>query len=539
MKHSNNDNAFSSPSFSADTDSIRVAEYDAGLTVSSGHPASSYRSNPDDGSEEHLNYYQRMQREKQRAAGRNAQESVKYSDLPEKKRRDSAGDTSLKEDTPLMNLDTDFDLRDPGDTYDFGLLSPGKKKKKTDDIRKDRKSDPEDRKDLPRKKKRKHSLRRGILAVVLVFAALFAAFMLFLLAAFNRLNRTAPVADAQADVVTKAAGVSPYREAGVMNILLIGQDARNGETQTRSDSMIIASLNVKKRQITLTSLMRDMYVPISGFESNKLNAAFAYGGMETIDETIQEQFGIDIDGNAVVDFNGFLEALTSVGDLEIELSYEEADYLNQNPALGENNDRIEGVTWDLSPGVNSLTPKQALAYSRMRYVGNSDWDRVNRQKKVIQAAFSKLKHNPFKLMHVMNEAAPSITTDMSNGYLYRAFFYALFCGTEMRTYTIPGEGEFSAEMVDGMSVLLPDLPACRESLINIIYGDGTADTVDTNVSPVQHNDDGSPGYDGGDTGNSPVEGDYDGDGYPDSWGDNVNQEDADGDGIPDVWGNSW
>uniref|UniRef100_I5AUM7 Regulatory protein MsrR n=1 Tax=Eubacterium cellulosolvens (strain ATCC 43171 / JCM 9499 / 6) TaxID=633697 RepID=I5AUM7_EUBC6 len=522
-----------------DTDSIYIAEYNAGLTVSSTPSSTGYGNAQVDPEEEHLNYYQRMQREKQRAEGKlPAGNSVKYKTAPEKKKRDPLDDTCRREDPELME-DDDLDYRDPGDTYDFGLFSPKKQKKKTDDIRKNRRKDPDDRDERPRKKKKKRKLRRIILSLLLVFAGLFAAFMLFLLVAFNRLNRTDPVADAKADEVTRAAGITPYHEAGVMNILLIGQDARNGETQTRSDSMIIASLNVKKHQITLTSLMRDMYVPISGYEANKLNAAFAYGGMETIDETIQEQFGIDIDGNAVVDFNGFLEALTSVGDLSIDLSYEEADYLNQNPALGENNDRIEGVTWDLSPGVNSLTPKQALAYSRMRYVGNSDWDRVNRQKKVIQAAFSKVKHNPFKLMQVMNEAAPSITTDMTNGYLYRAFFYALFCGTEMKTHTIPGDGEFTADTVDGMSVLMPDLPACRQSLINIIYGDGTADTVDTTTSPAQTNDDNYGENGGEDTGNSPVEGDYDGDGYPDSWGDNIDQEDADGDGIPDVWGNSW
>jgi hypothetical protein len=109
----------------------------------------------------------------------------------------------------------------------------------------------------------------------------------------------------------------------------------------------------------------------------------------------------------------------------------------------------------------------------------------------------------------------------------------------MKTHTIPGDGEFTADTVDGMSVLMPDLPACRQSLINIIYGDGTADTVDTTTSPAQTNDNNYGGNGGEDTGNSPVEGDYDGDGYPDSWGDNIDQEDADGDGIPDVWGNSW
>jgi LCP family protein required for cell wall assembly len=477
------------------------------------------------------------------AADVSGKDAIKYSSAPETTKKDPLDDSYLRYDPDLEEPDEDDGGRDPGDTYDFGLFSPKKQKKKKKEIRNGKKMS-DGNGGRPRKRKRKHPVRRWVVTILLVAVGLWAAFMILLLLAFNRLNRTDPIADAKADEVTQAAGVTPYQEAGVMNILLIGQDARNGETQTRSDSMIIASLNVKKHQSTLTSLMRDMYLPISGYDSNKLNAAYAYGGMETLDETIQEQFGIDIDGNAVVDFNGFLEALTSVGDLNIELSYEEADYLNQNPALGENNDRIEGVTWDLSPGMNALTPKQALAYSRMRYVGNSDWDRVNRQKKVIQAAFSKVKRNPFKLMHVMNEAAPSVTTDMSNSYLYRAVFYALLCGTDMDTHTLPGEGEYTAETVDDMAVLLPDLSACRQSLINIIYGDGTADRVNTDFTPAPATNGGENNDYGGDNaydnGGYNDDGDYDGDGIPDSWGENTDpDQDADGDGYPDTWGSSW
>jgi hypothetical protein len=114
----------------------------------------------------------------------------------------------------------------------------------------------------------------------------------------------------------------------------------------------------------------------------------------------------------------------------------------------------------------------------------------------------------------------------------------------MDTHTLPGEGEYTAETVDDMAVLLPDLSACRQSLINIIYGDGTADRVNTDFTPAPATNGGENNDYGGDNaydnGGYNDDGDYDGDGIPDSWGENTDpDQDADGDGYPDTWGSSW
>ncbi|MDO4623361.1 MAG: LCP family protein, partial [Eubacteriales bacterium] len=425
-----------------------------------------------------------------------------------------------------------------GDDYDFGF-APRKKKKKTKPQRPSRERNNyedeesyEDRRPPRKEKRRKSHPFLRLLRTVLILAVILGGIgWFFLHMAFSKLDRVDPVANTAANRVTKAAGVTPYRENGVINILLIGQDARNGETQTRSDTMIICSLNRKTGKITLASLMRDMYVSIPGYDSEKLNAAYAYGGMELLDETIQIDFGINIDGNAVVDFDGFLTALTSVGNIEIELSQEEADYLNVNPALGENNDYIEGVLWNLTPGVNSLTPKQALAYSRMRYVGNSDWDRTTRQKKVIQAVFSKVKHNPVQLIRTMNAAAPSIKTDMSDSTLIRACLYAMLCGSDMKTALIPGEGMYYADNINGMAVLVPDLDACHQALLDYLYNGGSSigtvneQITDNTVQPTanDNNSSGTP-----DTSE-----------WPDLDGDGIGDVDEDHDGIPDSWGDVW
>ncbi len=87
--------------------------------------------------------------------------------------------------------------------------------------------------------------------------------------------------------------------------MLIGQDKREGQSRQRSDSMILATLDKDQKTISLTSFMRDLYVAIPGYSSTRINAAYAYGGMDLLDETLTQNFGVEIDGNVEVDFEVF------------------------------------------------------------------------------------------------------------------------------------------------------------------------------------------------------------------------------------------
>ena len=88
-----------------------------------------------------------------------------------------------------------------------------------------------------------------------------------------------------------------FGDDNVLNLLLIGQDRRPGEGRARSDSMMIMTINKTDKTIKLTSLMRDLYVQIPGYSDNRINAAYAFGGMELLDATIKQNFYIYIDGN--------------------------------------------------------------------------------------------------------------------------------------------------------------------------------------------------------------------------------------------------
>ncbi len=247
----------------------------------------------------------------------------------------------------------------------------------------------------------------------------------------------------------------------VRNILLIGQDRRPGEERARSDSMIIASIDEDNDIITLTSLMRDLYVQIPGYSDNRLNAAYRFGGMELLDAAIEKNFGITIDGNVEVDFDGFIQVMSMIAPLRIDLKPEEAWYLNN------------GSDWSLPDGPNDLNAEQLLRYSRMRRIGG-DTERTARQRRVLTAAFNKLRNLGISsLLSLTDAALPCITTDLTNGQIIDYIYTVITQGMELgENHRIPADGTFSAQMIMGMSVLVPDLDANSQALYEYIYGVG-------------------------------------------------------------------
>ncbi len=263
-------------------------------------------------------------------------------------------------------------------------------------------------------------------------------------------------------------GVELLQGDDVKNILFIGQDRRPGQGRQRSDTMILCSIQETTGELILTSIMRDCYVQIPGYSDNRINSAYAFGGMELLNETIELNFGIHIDGNIEVDFDGFIEALTAVGNLEIELNAAECEYINTY------------TNWGLYPGVNSMSPEQVLEYSRLRDVGRSDWERTERQRRVVTAAFQKVKSLGLtELLTLVDEILPCVTTDMKNaeiiGYVYQVVMNDI---TSLRSQRIPLDDAYESASIRGMSVLVPDLTANNAFLKESIYEAGSTNEVE-------------------------------------------------------------
>ena len=241
----------------------------------------------------------------------------------------------------------------------------------------------------------------------------------------------------------------------IINILLIGQDRRPGETRARSDSMILCTIDTKAKTLVMTSFLRDLYVDIPDwngrtYQDNRLNACYAFGGMGMLDLALEKNFGIQVDNNLEVDFSGFEKIINIFGGVTINLTRAEANYLGGG----------------LKEGTNFLNPEQALAYSRIRYL-DSDFGRTNRQRNVLTALFNSMKNmNSDQLSQLINNILPMITTDMTNADItgYMVKLIPILPELEIATQHIPASGTYKSCYVRGMAVLVPDLEANRAIL---------------------------------------------------------------------------
>lgn len=253
----------------------------------------------------------------------------------------------------------------------------------------------------------------------------------------------------------------------IINILLIGQDRREGQGRQRSDAMILCTVNTETGTLTMTSFLRDMYVKIPGYRNNKINACYPLGGMELLDACLEENFGIHVDANIEVDFSGFMELVDMVGGVDIELTADEAWYLNRNGNWGV--EANQG--WRLKEGVNTLTGSQALAYSRIRALG-MDFERTERQRKVLTALVEKVKDlNLIQINDLITEAVSLVTTDMTNKEIfgYASDLFPLLAKLKINTQRIPADGTYSFANLPGAgdSIVL-DFDANRQLLVDTL-----------------------------------------------------------------------
>ena len=199
---------------------------------------------------------------------------------------------------------------------------------------------------------------------------------------------------------------------------------------------------------------------IPGYGSNRINAAYAYGGTPLLKQTIDKNFRVAIDGSIEVDFTHFADIIDQLGGVELELRQDEADVINHQTGSS----LTEGTQW--------LDGYQALTYSRIRNLDiDGDFSRTNRQRKVINALVDALRDTGIKdLTAVIGQILPMLTTDLNRGQL---LLYALdvlphLSELDIRSQRIPADGTFTDKTIDGMAVLSADLEAQRQHLKNTL-----------------------------------------------------------------------
>lgn len=275
-------------------------------------------------------------------------------------------------------------------------------------------------------------------------------------------------------------------ESDIVNILLVGVDTRGEFEDSRTDSMIIATVDPKDKKVKLTSLMRDMYVEIPGHGYQKINAAFELGGIELLKKTIKYNFGLSLDKYVAIDFKGFQELIDTLNGVELEVKDYEVKEINKyiEDVNGDNSTLLQG------PGVQKLNGQQALSYSRIRKVGNNDFERTERQRRVLSLLLSKVKETKVtSYPKLYSTISPYLKTNIEFEPMLKLVYtvYKLDNFTP-ETTRIPVDNHFKDTKINGASVLIPDLSYNAKEIFKFIYNTVPAKLSVPNNSKVYNAD---------------------------------------------------
>ena len=247
----------------------------------------------------------------------------------------------------------------------------------------------------------------------------------------------------------------------IINILLLGQDRRGGTRNSLTDVMMLCSIDKDNRTLTMTSFLRDMYLKIPGyFRSDKLNVAYPAGGFKMIDDALEVNFGVKVDGNIEVDFSQFAKIIDLLGGVDIELTGAEAAYMNSSGYF-------------VRTGINHLNGDEALLYSRIRYI-DSDFYRTNRQRNVVTAILNQFRNASLgQITDTLVGVLGMITTDMTDAEImsYAMEFAPLLKDLKIRSQHIPAEGTYYYGDVKDQNIVdcifISDFEANRKLIADI------------------------------------------------------------------------
>lgn len=258
-------------------------------------------------------------------------------------------------------------------------------------------------------------------------------------------------------VPTDENGEQDWGKTGkILNILLIGQDSRKGEESKLADAIMLCTVNKEKKTLTMTSFLRDTFLKMPDYMGhecgkNRINVNYALGykwagskgAMEMLDLCIYNNFGVEIDGNVEIDFNVFTNFVDGMNGLDIEMTEEEAAYMDKTLPNGV---RYKAGNWHMD-GIETLT------FVRMRHASNGDSDmkRTVRQKQVLTKMLQKFLLLPAdQVDDVVESCLSAVLTDMSSEQIkdYIKEILPLLPSLEIVSNQCPVEGSAHGEIKD-------------------------------------------------------------------------------------------
>ena len=264
---------------------------------------------------------------------------------------------------------------------------------------------------------------------------------------------------------------STVESPSAMNILVLGSDrrSRTGEAYGRSDTMIIVHVDPSNEYLSVLSFPRDLRVQVAGYGTQKLNAAYAYGGAALAIRTIESLTGVDINHYLELDFKAFRDITDSLGGVYVEV--DRRYYYN-----GAAYERI-----NLQPGFQLLEGDDALDYVRFRHDSNLDFGRMERQQRFLSAVRQQAMgwDLPFKLPGLISAFFDNVTTDLeTNDFIKLAWWGVGLDGARIRQVSLIGKTATIAEA----AYVIADQETIAEAVQTFLTVPATGDTTSTAAS---------------------------------------------------------
>lgn len=260
----------------------------------------------------------------------------------------------------------------------------------------------------------------------------------------------------------------------IYNVLLVGVDRRDKSWNGNSDAMMLVSVNKKEDKVSIVSLMRDTYVDIEGVGYAKLNAAYAYGAGPLLCQTVTDTYKVEVDRYAAVDFFDLIDIIDIIGGVSLEITPKEAEVANGYILDMCNLMNIDGYEHQIPAegGFVRCDGVQAVAFARNRYVGNSDFERTERQRYVIQQLMAEVKQMSVAQMTEKMQAILShVTMNIPETEIWSMLGEVPdILEYEFEMSRVPYDDMYSVIYVKGQDMLVPDWDPTLEKLHDTIYG---------------------------------------------------------------------
>lgn len=266
-------------------------------------------------------------------------------------------------------------------------------------------------------------------------------------------------------------GTEPIKEEkDVITIALLGSDFPYDKSNLgASDATMILSIDTKKNNIKLLSLMRDIYLDLPDGGKENLNYTLVTGGAELLLKTINYNFNLQVDKFVHVSLHTLPTIIDKLGGVELDITNEELNFINGyiNSIDNENGTSTEPL---YSAGRQVLNGTQAAAYCRIRYTEGRDYKRTERQRDVLSAIFDKFKNISItEVPGLINDLLPLVSTNMTTSEMLSIATKALGTGvSNIEQGRFPLDEHHYAEWTD-MYHMIVDIDATTEEIHKFIY----------------------------------------------------------------------